>query len=716
LPTILLWAMVLGGAALALWSVAVAGLVVWRAETLAQGQPYCIQVASQTDGSAYEAAATLWDLTRWKMHAHLRGGEGSNSFLFHHHALLLVDTGTMTFRNWSYWKETFVDEVMERHLNRHPPVQCVPEQHFARHLPFFLADTERKSVLRLGDRTYAVPQPYRPRLQTDVLGTPRLVLTAVAPAFEPFRSPVAQRRSMFCYDVMLRPEAGRSLESIANWKIDAPNAEIAGEEFGLTELVIAIVDKSVPAGKRSASSLHYAKSDAGRITTLIRCDLLFKADPCWHHFVRDGLVYSFHHERDRLADWAAMQETLAGLIASFVTEAPAPSTRAPETGAPSARVPPVRQHATRAVQPHEAEPAVPDLPAAGSEVHAVGVHEGTLPGGRRREFMERAMGTVDVHVALRDRPVTLVLAAYQPVRWQITLAPGVRLAQVLARGHDTPEVSGVPEGVPVLASSDARDPGALRLWGKASDQVLDFAERVQAATGGKLRTVQHEYQGKRFVVDGQRSLPIPGAAGPQGIPLDRAPRGPVTFQKAPYAGAPPSPGSLTPDGLTASYCCAGSFSLVTADRAYTAGKHYVEFTLRVRPGTAAPGQNTNVGLVTPTISSGYWGNSEGGYAYPVLAPTALGRLRDGDVVGMAMDLDTAHLYHHVNGTWGAGPPPQAGVAIKPGREYRVAVTVTPDFLNPKQPSDGWTANFGHAPFAFPTPRGFQPYGGPATGR
>jgi hypothetical protein len=171
---------------------------------------------------------------------------------------------------------------------------------------------------------------------------------------------------------------------------------------------------------------------------------------------------------------------------------------------------------------------------------------------------------------------------------------------------------------------------------------------------------------------------------------------------------------LSAEHPTATYCCAGAFSLVTADRAYTTGKHYVEFTLRVRPGATTSDIYTNAGLVSQ-LARTFGPNGPGGYAYPVISLTTPGRLKDGDVVGIAMDLDAAQLYYHVNGAWTAGPPPQAGVAIAPGREYRAAVTVsTPSAQT--HTSDAWTANFGQSPFAFPVPPGFQPYNATAAGR
>ena len=137
-------------------------------------------------------------------------------------------------------------------------------------------------------------------------------------------------------------------------------------------------------------------------------------------------------------------------------------------------------------------------------------------------------------------------------------------------------------------------------------------------------------------------------------------------------------------------------------------------TLRLRPGATDSDTYTNAGIVSH-LSRGFGANPAGGYAYPVMSLETPGRLRDRDVLGIAMDLDAAGLYYHVNGAWAAGPPPQAGVAIAPGREYRAAVTIGGASAGTNT-YDTWIPNFGQAPFAFPMPAGFQPYGGSAVGR
>ena len=373
---------------------------------------------------------------------------------------------------------------------------------------------------------------------------------------------------------------------------------------------------------------------------------------------------------------------------------------------------PAQNGAATPAQPERAQATPSDLAVADAEVHAVGVYEGTVPADGGASLGGHRLGIVDVTVAVRDRPVVLVLTAYEPVHWRIGVAPGVQLMKVFAWGYYAPLLSGVPENVPITTRSHEVDRSSFYLSGTRSDEVLELADQLRTATGRAARTVQYAYRGKGFSVDGVSTLPPPGPAPrstASGATLGISTRQPSGLG----TGWIPAEPTLSVARPTATYCCAGAFSLLTTEQGYTIGKHYIEFTLRLRPGAMTSDLYTNAGIVSQ-LARNFGPNVVGGYAYPVVRLETPGRLKDGDVVGIAMDLDAARFYYHVNGVWTAGPPPQDGVAIAPGREYRAAVTVgTP---SPQEhASDAWTANFGQTPFVFPVPRGFQPYGGSAGG-
>ena len=101
-----------------------------------------------------------------------------------------------------------------------------------------------------------------------------------------------------------------------------------------------------------------------------------------------------------------------------------------------------------------------------AELDVVGVYEGDYPGGKPplpttapgeppvRSWADvprnrHPQGVATVVVESTDRPIALALCAYEPVKWELRLAPGARLERVIVGGRSDHELVGVPAGVPV---------------------------------------------------------------------------------------------------------------------------------------------------------------------------------------------------------------------------------------------------------------------------
>jgi RNA polymerase sigma factor (sigma-70 family) len=142
---------------------------------------------------------------------------------------------------------------------------------------------------------------------------------------------------------------------------------------------------------------------------------------------------------------------------------------------------------------------------AGAELHVVGVY------GAGDNLTH---GKVTVEVRRTARPVVLVLTAYYSVEWQVKLAEGVRLKQVLVSGYNEQEVRGLPAGVPVVNRSWFPSDGSRRAGGffwEYEGNTVEYREMVRklnATTGLPVSTFQGGYQGdhqgSHFVVDGIR--------------------------------------------------------------------------------------------------------------------------------------------------------------------------------------------------------------------
>lgn len=118
-------------AALTIWSFANVGWVVWQAQYLADGRPYCIQRGGRA--FAYEPVTSLLDLNGLRM----RVIYDKHDVPVGSHALLVVDRGDgLESRDWSYLSQHFVLIKQSQQSSRWRP-SCALRKDFALHLPFW---------------------------------------------------------------------------------------------------------------------------------------------------------------------------------------------------------------------------------------------------------------------------------------------------------------------------------------------------------------------------------------------------------------------------------------------------------------------------------------------------------------------------------------------------------------------------------------------------
>ncbi len=180
-------------------------------------------------------------------------------------------------------------------------------------------------------------------------------------------------------------------------------------------------------------------------------------------------------------------------------------------------------------------------------------------------------------------------------------------------------------------------------------------------------------------------------------------------------------GLISQDGLTVTYCCAGYYSSSLASRSHSAGKWYFEAKLKVRKGADRPHKRTNLGILSTQLSSEALMQGPSRYpakiyhnaAYYVVTWPQWKSIQDGDVFGIAIDLENNKLFVHKNGEWPKGTPSEGrGLKILPGRTW-VAVFETGEARDSAaHDQDAWTVNFGAQPFVHPLlPTGYMSYDG-----
>jgi len=347
-----------------------------------------------------------------------------------------------------------------------------------------------------------------------------------------------------------------------------------------------------------------------------------------------------------------------------------------------------------------------DLSAGGRPLHAVAAYQGRVTGGA-----PRVDGRIEVDVtSFTAEPIVLLLTAYEPVQWYVRSSFGAKIAKVIALGYHRQTIATAPEGAErVSRSVEDGMAGAYFGYGKDPAEVKRYFERARSLTGAEPASFRGRYAASKVFVDGDGRVRIEGKrteiAGLAPEPrASRAPGG-VWFEAPEYVAA------ISPDGLTVRSCLAAASQAVKTNRSHVRGKLYFEATLRLPAGTPHP--NTNVGLAPGAVTRATFlepkeiTQSEGGVG--VLGWGEISRYRDGDVFGIAVDLDASRLYYRVNGEWRSGQPGSEGIALQPGRSYAAAVSVNGASDKRAAECNGWTGNFGNAPFRDAPPEGYVPY-------
>jgi len=178
-------------------------------------------------------------------------------------------------------------------------------------------------------------------------------------------------------------------------------------------------------------------------------------------------------------------------------------------------------------------------------------------------------------------------------------------------------------------------------------------------------------------------------------------------------------GSITNNGLVAQHCCAGAFSIVTANKAVGSGRHYWELTLQAAPGEPHPDTYTSPGVAVATGSTTEHGffRTRIGSASPndpnmlLTIGFAEGRqYRSGDTFMFALDVNNQKVFQGVNGTWLNGTPGGAGGEAL-GMSGDTFLPIARLSASSRKPvGDSWVANFGSSDFQFPIPPGYGAYG------
>jgi TPR repeat protein len=150
------------------------------------------------------------------------------------------------------------------------------------------------------------------------------------------------------------------------------------------------------------------------------------------------------------------------------------------------------------------------------ELHVVAVQRGEVveelqdpqrSSGKRRE--RHPQGVVDVTLDRKGAPVVLSVIAFEPVKWNIRVEPGVSLEQIIVGGYYQQELVGVPTGTKIIQRvfRDDLHPDFLTPGREGTDEYYAMMGQLYVLTGLKPASFSFAGVGKSFTAPAKPAAP-----------------------------------------------------------------------------------------------------------------------------------------------------------------------------------------------------------------
>jgi hypothetical protein len=165
-------------------------------------------------------------------------------------------------------------------------------------------------------------------------------------------------------------------------------------------------------------------------------------------------------------------------------------------------------------------------PPGDRELHVVGVYTGTAPGGGTSHNNEQ--GDAAVIVNRPGKRVTLVLSAYEPVVWHLTVGNATVVDRIILGGYYAQKVEGVGSEVEIIDATFPNNPGNYLYVGYSLDcpDVYRAFEKIRTMTGLEISSFHGGYQAPYpapIVIDSVQDDPRLRAGYPVPTPASQLP-------------------------------------------------------------------------------------------------------------------------------------------------------------------------------------------------
>ena len=319
------------------------------------------------------------------------------------------------------------------------------------------------------------------------------------------------------------------------------------------------------------------------------------------------------------------------------------------------------------------------------DIHVVSVYEGKnitniMKPGKNTDN-KRYSAEITVTIKKSEEPVSLVLSSYEPIIWKIKTDNPTDLKEIFLSSYYDSDVIPPKDNIPVknIKHIDIYDVSKIEL---------------EETFAPEPKSIQYEYTGDNFVVDGKSN-----------VKYDEIIEHKSTDKKV-FLTCDKYSCALSDDKLSYAIKRGGFLDAIT-NKYYKSGKYYFETQFFVKQnGIHTAG--TNVGICSPyypyeTGCDFFRPDDEDKTEkYGILSWAS--KIKDKDIIGIAVDFDEGKIYYSINGEW-QDCIPQKGKTLyiftPKGKEYTAAFSIAQDV--------SITANFGAKKFKYKVPKGFKPY-------
>jgi hypothetical protein len=272
---------------------------------------YCIQ------GREMQTWLDLTPLTTWNKSTGSPYSPGKN------HAVLVIQTSNMThLYNWSYklrrW-EYLTTGFKPSSFNSPSSLECVLNSNYSKTLPFLFP---KPVQLYIGKKKLNIPSKYFPIQETDSLLNIRLQrfgyqelirFLASPPNFSSVKKIFTKLPSRYSFHTDVYIAA-----VVDNQKLQNKFKPYVGQKIEQLEGKYGLNKRSLSKTEYVGQRIQYYTTKNGFINTLIECSSDKKTQMnCQHHFIYDGLMYSFNPSEKELENWQKLQTTLINKVESW---------------------------------------------------------------------------------------------------------------------------------------------------------------------------------------------------------------------------------------------------------------------------------------------------------------------------------------------------------------------------------------------------------------